>query len=127
MQQRLDSEFPKLRNDVGRPAVSNIRYVLFESQAPNAHLRALHWDVGVDQHLNESVGDVGSHPVIDTAPGQNYLRVVAELLRLGSQVVGIHADAVAPHQSRTEGKKIPFRSCRREHVPGPYAQALEYQ
>ena len=52
-------------------------------------------------------------------PGQDDLRLVAELLGPRRQVVGIDADAVSTDQARREWQEVPFRPRGLEDVRGP--------
>ena len=59
-----------------------------------------------DQVLDRLFGDVLTHVVIDSAPGKNHLRVIAEFVGLVRQVVRIDTDAVATDQPRSKGRKF---------------------
>src|SRR3982074_724356 len=56
---------------------------------------------------------------------QDHLGVIADLLRLVRQVVGIHPDAVAAHQSRPERQEVPLAAGRVQHFLGVDLQAIE--
>ena len=54
--------------------------------------------------------DVRTHVVVDAAPREDHVRVVADQLRLVRQIIGIDTDAVAADQAGAEGLKIPLGS-----------------
>src|SRR3546814_1079371 len=62
--------------------------------------------------LDHPLGNVAAHGVVDPAPGQDHVRVVADLLRLVGQVVGVHADAVAADQAGAERQEVQLGSGR---------------
>lgn len=51
----------------------------------------------------------------------------AQLLRLVGELIGIHADAAAPHQPRPERQEIPLRARRLQHVQRVDPQPAEDQ
>ena len=58
-------------------------------------------------------------------PGEDHLGLVAELLRLHRQVVGIDADAVTADEAGPELEEVPLRAGGLEHVGGADAHAIE--
>src|SRR5437764_746503 len=108
MYYRLYAELPQLRHDVWHAAVAQVWHVLLEGEPQDADARFFDGlDIGVDQQLDEPLRQELSHTVVHGAAGQDHLRVVAYLLRLGGEVVGVHADAVSAHQARAEGEEVP--------------------
>jgi hypothetical protein len=64
-------------------------------------------------------------PSLMRRPGQDHLGVVAHRFGLGGEVVGVHADAVAAHQTGGERQEVPLGAGGRQHVPGADAQPVE--
>ena len=52
--------------------------------------------------------------------------MIAQLFCLIGQIVGVDPDAVPPHDSRGEGKKVPLGGGRVQDRPGVYAHFIEY-
>ena len=71
--------------------------------------------------LDHVVGDEGGHAVVNAPPGQDHLRVEADLLRLVRQIIRIDANTVTTDQARTEGLEVPFGA-----GPGPLSRPLLY-
>jgi hypothetical protein len=78
-----------------------------------------------DHQLDHALRHVATHAVVDAAPGQDHLRVVADLLRLVGQVVRIHADAVAADQARPERQEVPLGAGGFQHLAGVDAERLK--
>src|SRR3546814_6872324 len=70
-------------------------------------------------------GDERAHAVVDAPAGENDFRIVADLLGLGGQIIGVDADAVAADQPRREGQEVPLGAGGGEHVAGGDLHALE--
>ncbi|MCY1559918.1 hypothetical protein D9M68_970020 [compost metagenome] len=68
-----------------------------------------------------------AHAVVDAAPGQDHVRVVADLLGLVGQVIRVHADAMAADQAGAEGQEVPLGAGSFQHLVGVDAQAVEDQ
>ncbi len=90
-------------------------------------LGALHGDACVDEQLHQALGDVRPHAVVDAATCENDLGLVAELLCLHRQVVGIDADAVTADEARRELEEVPLRCSSGQHVTRADAHAIEDQ
>ena len=118
-------ELAQLVDDIDDTGIAQVRAVLLERQAHDQYPGILHMDASLGQALDQLIGHVGAHAVIDTAAGQDDLGMVANLLRLVGQIVGVHADAVPAHQARTEGQEVPFGAGRFQHLFGVDAQTLE--
>src|SRR4029078_10141936 len=56
------------------------------------------------------LGDELSHAVVDAPPGEDDLRVVAELVGHVGQVVRTASDAMPANQPRPKGQEVPFGS-----------------
>src|SRR5690606_25399621 len=121
----LDAEALELAQDVDHAAVAQVGHVLLEGQAENAHPRALDELAPAREELDRLLGHEGAHAVVDPPAREDHLRVVAHLLRLVREVVGIDADAVAADEPRREGEEVPLGARGGEHVLGPQAQAVE--
>src|ERR1035441_8483985 len=114
----------ELPDDVRHPAVTQVGDVLIESKPENTDPRALHWQVGIYEHLNEFLCDELTHPVVDSPSCEDDLWLVSQLLGPGGEVVGVNADAVAPHQARREGEEVPLCPGCGEHVCGTDAEPV---
>ena len=66
-----------------------------------------------------------AHVVVDAPSGEDHLRMVANLLGLVGEVVGVDADAVPADQAGAEGEEIPLGAGSRQHLGGIDAQAIE--
>src|SRR5205814_10653878 len=71
---------------------------------------ALHRTAMLDHQLHRLLRDVTAHAIVDAPAGKDYLRVVADLLRLIGQIVGINANAVATDEAGPKRQEIPFRA-----------------
>ena len=79
---------------------------------------------GGDHLLDGLFGDEGGHPVVDAPAGQDDLGMVAGHLGLVGQVVRVDADAMAAHQARLEGEKIPLGAGSGQNFAGIDAEAV---
>ena len=75
--------------------------------------------------LDELRDHVGAHAVVQAAPGQDDLGVVADGLGLVRQVIGVDADAVAAHQAGAKRQEVPLGAGGLEHGLGVDAHAVE--
>ena len=71
------------------------------------------------------LGDELAHAVVDATTGQNDLRVVAQHFGLVGQVVRVHANAVAAHQTGLEFQEVPLGAGRLQHFRGVDAEFVE--
>ena len=60
--------------------------------------------------------DPTGHTVVHAPARQHDLRVIAQLLRLVGEVIGVNADAVPSHQPWTKRQKVPLRACRLQYI-----------
>src|SRR5690349_15438696 len=95
MDQRLDAEAAQLGHDIGHPTVAEIRDVLLERETEHTDTGALHRPFGGDKHLHEPLCDEGAHAVVDAAPGEDDVGMIAHSLRFGGEVVWVDPDAMA--------------------------------
>ena len=51
---------------------------------------------------------VVGHAIIDAATGADDKRMIAQLLGLVNEIVGVYTDAVTAHQARREAQRIPL-------------------
>ena len=84
-------------------------------------------DALAGHELDHLAHHVERHVVVEAAPGEDHLGVVADLLRLVRQVVGIDADAVAADQARAERQEVPLGAGGDQHFFGVDAEAVEDQ
>jgi hypothetical protein len=120
-----NAEFSKSSNDIWDPAVAQIWYILLKGNTDYADFRALDRPFRRDQQLNEALRDKRAHTIINAAPGEDDLRVLARGLGPGGQVIGINSDTVPADQPRGERQKIPFRTRRLEHLFGWNAEPIK--
>ena len=106
--QRRDPIFLQLVVNVDHLGVSGVGAVFLKGKAEDRHLRFLYGNIRRNQVLDQAVGDIGPHVVIDSPAGENDLAVVAHPLRLIGQIIGIHPDAVSADQPRKEFQEVPF-------------------
>src|SRR6185437_10364219 len=106
-------------DDVDDLRIAEIRHVLLEGQAQ-------HEDLGfpIEPRI-DALRDIGAHPVIDPAAGEDDLRLVADFDRAMREIEGIDADAVAADQSRRKAQEIPFGAGGVEHVMRLEAELLK--
>ena len=64
-----------------------------------------------NHQFDHLIGHIDPHVIIQTPPGKDDLRVIADFLCFIGQIVGIDADTVAADKSRTKRQKIPFCPC----------------
>ncbi len=76
----------------------------------------LMWMRLLGHQTHHLAGDVSTHAVIQSPPGKNHLWVIANLLCLVSQVVGIYTDAVTADQAWAERQKIPLGPRRLQYL-----------
>ena len=70
----------QLGDDVDHPGVAQVRAVLLERQAQHQDARARTvWTPRCGHQLDQLLGDVAAHAVVDAAAGQDHLGVVADL------------------------------------------------
>lgn len=106
----------KLLDDINDARVADVGDVLLEGEAQHQDLRPLDGLACVDEVFHRLLGDVFSHRIVDPAPGEDHLRVVADLLRAKREIVGIDADAVSADEAGLECEKIPLRPRGLEHL-----------
>ncbi len=92
--------FPKFPINIYHFCVSGIRAVFLESKAQDRHFRMFHRNIRFDQIFDQALRHILAHIVVDPSAGKNNLGVITQFFRLISQVIGIHADTVAAHQTR---------------------------
>ena len=103
---------------IDHACVAQIGAVFLERQPEDQHPRAVHLKTAFQHGLDQLTGHIRAHPVIDTPPGQDDLRVIAYRLGLVGQVIRVHPDAVPADQPRLERQEIPFRACRFQNLIG---------
>jgi len=89
-------------------ALPGVRDVLLVGEAHDQHLRVPDHLAGPVQLLDRHVGDMPGHGVVDRTPGQDHLGVVAELLGLVDEVVGVDRDAVAADEAGAVLVEVPL-------------------
>src|SRR5690606_20628622 len=55
-----------------------------------------------------SIRDVGAHAIVDSAASEDDLRVIADFLGAVSEIIWVHADAMAADEAGGERKKVPL-------------------
>src|SRR5574340_1230398 len=112
-------------NDVDHLGIAQVWAVLLESEAEHVDLGALHLHTVGDHFLHRFLCHVGTHAVVDTAPGEDDLRVVAEHVGLMGEIVRVDADAVAADQARAEGQEVPLGAGCLQHLEGVDAEPVK--
>jgi hypothetical protein len=105
----IDIELLEFVNHLPGRALPGVRDVLFVGQAQDEDFRVADHLAGPVQFLDRDIGDVLGHRVVDRPAGQDHLRVVAELLGLVDQVVGVDRDAVAADEAGAVVVEVPLR------------------
>nr|GEU28556.1 hypothetical protein [Tanacetum cinerariifolium] len=105
----------ELVDHVRHLGVAQIGAVFLERQAQHVDPAALELETGAHHFLDGFFGHELGHAVVNAAPGQDHVRVVAQHFRLVGQVIRIDADAVAAHQAGAERQKIPLGAGRLQH------------
>ncbi len=75
-------------------------------------------DAAFEHQLDRLRGDIAAHVIVEPSPGQDHLRMIANLLGLMGEVVGVNPNAVATNQAGSEGEKVSFGAGRLEHLDG---------
>ena len=114
-------------HDVDDLGVAQVGAALFKGEAEDKDSGVHDLHLAPRHEFDDFVGHVAGHAVVDPAAGEDDFGVVADLLRLVGQVVGIDADAVAADQARSEGQEVPFAAGGFEHFQGVDAEAVEDQ
>jgi hypothetical protein len=82
--------------------------VFLEGDPEHEDAGTLHPVPLVDHELHDPAGDEDPHVVVDAPPGEYHLGMVADLLRLVSEVVRIDADAVGADETGPERQEVPL-------------------
>ena len=114
----IDIELLEFVDHLPGRALPRIRHVLLVSQAQDEDLRVPDHLAGPVQLLDRDIGDVLGHRIIDRAAGQDHLGVVAKLLGLVDQVVGVDRDAVPADEAGAVVVEVPLRPGGFEDRPG---------
>src|SRR6476646_9825562 len=100
----------ELAHDVDHPTVADVRAVLLEGKPQHYDVLTADGEACLNQLLDRLFGDEFAHAVVDAPAGQDHLGVVAELLRLMCQIVGVDADTMTADQTGTKRQEIPLGS-----------------
>ena len=114
-------------NDVHHPGVAQVGAVFLEGQAEDEDAAVADADAALEHQLDQGLGDVGAHAVVDAPAGEDDLGVVANGNGLVGEVVGVDADAVAADQAGAEGQEVPFAAGGFQHFQGVDAELAEDQ
>src|SRR5215472_5136947 len=113
----------QLIDDVGDSGISRIGNIFLKTDAENGDCRCA--VLALEQAPDAFVRDALAHAVVDLAPGQDDLRLIAGLLGPIRQIIRVDANAVTADQPRREFLEIPFRGGRCEHVTSINTDAFE--
>src|SRR4051812_33148241 len=102
MYQRRNAETLQLVDDIRHPTVSDIGHVFLEGDTQDADPAIPQRPLAFPQESNQPAGNRGPHRVVNSPSSENDFGVIAQLLRLRRQVVGIDTDAMTTHQSEAE-------------------------
>jgi len=106
-------------------AVAYVAYILFKGDTQYQDLGPIDGFPGFNEQLDRLLAYVNPHGIVDPSSGQDNFRMVADLLGLVCQIVGIYGDAMPPHQARLERQKVPLGPGCLADLMGIYPQALE--
>ena len=68
---------------------------------------------------------MGAYVVVQVPAREDDLRVMADLLGLIGEVIGVHTDAMPPAEPGAKGEEVPLGSRRFENLGGIDTEALE--
>ena len=111
-------------DDVVDLAVAGVGTVFLEGDAENVDLRVLRRFPGLDHLLDGRVRHEGAHAVVHLSAVEDDLAVIAKFLSHIRQIVRIHADAVAAHQTGLEAQRVPLGVHARQHLVRVDAHAV---
>ena len=121
----LDAPAFQFAHQIGDLAVADVRAVFLEGDALHADRAARDVDA-VPQHQPDHIaGGVARHVVVDPAPGEDDLRVIADLFRLVGQIVRVNADAMPADHARAEGQEVPLAARCLENLQRVDIEAVE--
>ena len=69
------------------------------------------YDNGQKTQMMESICNINTHTIVNATPRKNYFRLIANGLRLVSQIIWVHPDTMTTNKSRPKRQKIPFCFC----------------
>ena len=121
----LDAVFFQLPDEIHHLGVAQVGNVLFESDPQNGDFGPADAFIGFEKELDRPLGYIFAHVVVNPPARQNHFRVVPQGLGLKCQVVGVYADAMAPHQPGLKGQKVPLGCGRFQHFSGVDAHFVE--
>ncbi len=109
----------------GTRGVAQVRAVFLEGQAEHGDARPVDAGAGLDHLLDGLLGKVFTHAVIDAPASEDDVWVMALLLGLVREVVGVDADAVTADQPGAERQEVPLGAGRLQHLAGVDAEAVK--
>ena len=92
-------------NDLG---VAHIGTVLLEGEAKDKDVGIKYLDTLLQHQLDGLGGYILAHAIVHPTASEDNLRVVTVTLGALSQIIRVHADAMATHQTGTEGQEVPL-------------------
>ncbi len=95
---------------IGDAGVSDIGNILFEGKPEYEYFGLPDVHSFGEQSLDGLLGDIETHGIVDVPSGEDHVGMVADLLGLVGEVVGIDPDAVAADEPRREFQEIPLGS-----------------
>jgi len=114
-------------HDVYDLGVAQVWAAFLEGETEDQDSRIDHLHLASRHELDDFVGHIAGHAVVDAAAGEDDFGVVADFLRLVREVIGINPDAVAADQAGTKGQEVPLAAGGFEDFESVYAEAMEYQ
>ena len=112
-------------DEVDDTGVTQVGAVFFEGEAEDEDGSVEDGVPMGQQELDDLGGEVAAHAVIGAAAGEDHFRVVADLLGLVGEVVGVDANAVAADEAGAEREEVPFAAGGGEDGVGVEAEAVE--
>lgn len=119
------TEFLKLADDVDGAGIAQVGAVFLECDPKQQHTGAFDPEALADHALDNTLGDMRSHVVVEPTAGQNDLGMIADLLGFLCEVVRIDADAMTADQTGLERQKVPLGAGRGKDIVGVKLKAMK--
>lgn len=104
----LDVVFLEFVNDVDDLGIAQIGAVFLEGEPEHKYAGAVYLNAALGHSLDQLRYDIDAHVVVEPAPSENDLGVIAHGLGFVGEVVGVDTYAVSAHEPGPEGQEIPF-------------------
>ena len=111
--------------DVDDLSVAHVGAIFLEGEAQDNDVAVEHLNALLQHQFDGFCSHILTHSIIHATTGKDNLWVVAVTLGALCQIVGVNTDAVAAHQTGTEGQEIPLGACGLQHVEGVNTHLVE--